>query len=60
MREHFLIGIVGERPSPVPIEAADFMDFDRRDFKNRPVVRIRFCPFCGRDVRGPLRVPEGR
>lgn len=54
MREHFLIGIVGERPGDAPIDAADFViDFDAP----KPVIAIKYCPFCGTKIGGqqPLR-----
>ncbi len=57
MRQKFLIGIVAEREDlPTPVDAADFMDFDEKSEDDRPVLRIRFCPFCGKPVTGPLRV----
>lgn len=57
MREKFLIGIVAEREDiPTPIDAADFMDFDRKTSDDRVVIKIKFCPFCGKPVAGPLRV----
>lgn len=62
MRQKFLIGIIAENPSvPMPIDAADCIDFSAEGpihpetGKLRPVIRIRFCPFCGAAVKGPLR-----
>jgi hypothetical protein len=58
MRKKFLLGIVAEREDlPTPVDAADFMDFDETSDDGRPVLRIKFCPFCGKPVAGPLRVP---
>lgn len=57
MRQTFLIGIVAEREDlPTPLDAADFMDFDEKAEDDRPILRIKFCPFCGKPVVGPLRV----
>lgn len=57
MREKFLIGIVADnRDLPTPTDAADFIDFDSVTEDKRPVIRIKFCPFCGKPVTGPLRV----
>jgi hypothetical protein len=57
MRQKFLIGIVAEREDlQTPVDAADFMDFDEKSGDDRPVLRIKFCPFCGKPVVGPLRV----
>lgn len=62
MREKFLIGIVAENLTlPIPIDAADCIDWDAdggirpETGKPRPVIRIRFCPFCGKPVAGPMR-----
>jgi len=48
MRRKFLIAIVGERKdAPTPIDIVDFiLDFDRP----RPLVGIRFCPFCAKPI----------
>jgi hypothetical protein len=57
MRQKFLIGILAEREDlPTPVDAADFMDFDETSGDDRPILRIKFCPFCGKPVVGPLRV----
>lgn len=57
MRAKFLIGIIADNPSmPIPTEAGEFMDFDSKDALGRPIVRIRFCPFCGAKDVGRLRV----
>jgi len=57
MREKFLIGIIAERANlPTPIDAADFMDFEHVDGEGRPILRIKYCPFCGKPINGPLRV----
>lgn len=57
MREKFVLGIVAEREDlPTPVDAADFMDFDEITEDGRSVLRIKFCPFCGKPVAGPLRV----
>lgn len=45
MRRHFLVGIVGARAGDPPVEHLDFMiEFDP------PVITIKFCPFCGKDI----------
>lgn len=57
MREKFVLGIVAEALDvPTPVDAADFMDFDEAAEDGRPILRIKFCPFCGKPVAGPLRV----
>jgi len=56
MRRHFIVCIVSIVDSPTPIEAVDFMDFDQRAEDGRPIIKIKFCPFCGKPVAGPLRV----
>jgi hypothetical protein len=56
MREKFILGIVAERNVPCPSDAADFMDFDQATPAGKPILRIKFCPFCGKPVAGPLRV----
>lgn len=61
MREKFLIGIQHIDDSlPDPPELVDFLDFERKTIDNRPVIAVRFCPFCGKVV-GQTRVanPEG-
>lgn len=59
MREHFVLGIVAERVDvPVPVDAADFIDFTAKMPNGKPVIRIKFCPFCGQAIKGPLRVFE--
>lgn len=57
MRERFLLGIVAENKKvQVPTEAVDFMDFDAKTPDGRPILKIKFCPFCGKPVAGPVRV----
>ena len=57
MREKFLVGLVAERGDiQTPVEAVDFVDFDAKSPDGKPVLRIKFCPFCGKAVAGPLRV----
>ena len=56
MRRRFLVQVVGEDPAaPEPADLIDFIDFDAKRPDNKPVIRIRFCPFCGRPATGPLR-----
>lgn len=55
MRRHFLIGIIAIAEAPTPIEAVDFIDFDQKTRDDRPIIKIKFCPFCGKQVHGPLR-----
>lgn len=61
MREKFLIGIVAENPHvPVPTEAIDFMDFEHKTPDGKPVLRIKWCCFCGSKETGMLRVMNDR
>lgn len=56
MREKFMLGIVAEHPGvPVPTDAIDFLDFETKTESGKPILRIKFCPFCGKAVTGPLR-----
>lgn len=57
MREKFVVGIVAARADlPTPIDAADFIDFDQKTPDGLTIIRIKYCPFCGKPVAGPLRV----
>ncbi len=59
MRRKFLVQIVGEDPSlPNPVDLVDFLDFDICRVDRMPVIRIRFCPFCGKAADGPVRTVE--
>ena len=42
MRRHFVLGIVGVRKEPYPVDLVDFIDFDKPS-----EIRIKYCPFCG-------------
>lgn len=57
MRERFLLGIVAERTDlPVPVEAVDFIDFGKTRPDGKPLMFIKFCPFCGKQIgTGPMR-----
>jgi len=46
MRRKFLVNIVREdRDVPTPTELADFvLDWER----DRPLIGIKYCPFCGK------------
>ncbi len=56
MRAHYLIGIVAEAAGPAPVEAVDFIRWDVASPK--PIIQIKFCPFCGTTLsdRDRLRV----
>lgn len=58
LRKKFLLGIIGEDPDvAMPIEAVDAIDWDSRDSRGRPVIIIRYCPFCGVEIgKGPRRI----
>ncbi len=57
MRLKYVIGIVAEdAKAPTPIDVIDYQDFDNTASDGRPVLRIKYCPFCGSPVKGPLRV----
>lgn len=57
MREHFVIGIVGSKEGPAPVEIVDYIE----DPTAKPmVILMKFCPFCGKPAdRGTLR-PDPR
>ncbi len=56
MRQKYLLGIVREDTSlPTPADALDFMDFDKHAGDGRPLLLIKYCPFCGKPIEGPLR-----
>ena len=57
MREKYLVAIVAEDNTvETPIDVVDLMDFDVKSPDNRPVIRIKYCPFCGKPVSGPTRI----
>ena len=57
MRPKFVLGIVAEAPDvQTPVDAAGFMEVNEAAEGGRPILRIKFCPFCGKPVAGPLRV----
>lgn len=57
LREFFLVGIVACRSDvPTPVEAADFVDFEKKTPDGKTIINLRFCPFCGKKPTGPLRV----
>jgi hypothetical protein len=57
LRERFVLGIVAENPSvAIPVDVVDHIDFEA-DMDGRQVLRIAYCPFCGRKQDGTnLRV----
>ena len=62
MRARFLLAIVAEdHNAPRPADLIDFLDFSHKTEDGQPltIVRIRFCPFCGRPTAGPLRILKG-
>lgn len=58
MRERFLVGIVAENAAvPNPSDLVDFLDFEAKSEVGKPIIRTRFCSFCGaRIAADPLRV----
>jgi hypothetical protein len=51
MREKFVVGIIGVNADvPEPVDLIDFLDFDVKTPGGRPILHIRFCPFCGKSV----------
>lgn len=51
MRAKFLTGIIAQVPDhmmAVPVEAADFMEWDRKSPEGLPILMAKFCPFCGK------------
>ena len=56
MRSKFILAIVGDRKEvPYPVDVVDFQDFDNALPDGTPVLRIRFCPFCGKPPGNELR-----
>ena len=57
MRRKFLVGVVMEAPDLAdPIDLVDFLDWDQKTQGGRPIIRIRYCPFCGTKIGDqPLR-----
>ena len=56
MRLKFIIGILAEaKEVPDPVDIIDYLDFDNKTPDGRPVIRIRYCPFCGKVVTGTVR-----
>lgn len=56
MRAKFLTGIIAQVPDhmmEVPTEAADFMVWDHKAEDGKPLLRPRFCPFCGKKMEFP-------
>ncbi len=56
MRAKFLTGIVAQVPDhmmEVPADAADFMVWDRKADDGKPLLRAKFCPFCGKKMEFP-------
>lgn len=61
MRARFVIGIIAEiQDVPVPTDAVDFIDFDVKSPDGRPVLTIKYCPFCGKAAAGPKRTGSVR
>ena len=57
MREKYLIGIIMENVEvPQPIDAIDFIDFEIPHPEGKLVIRIKYCPFCGKPIIGPMRI----
>ena len=47
MREYFVIGIIGKRSDiEAPTDMADFIVA----WEPKIIVRIKYCPFCGKEV----------
>ncbi len=58
MRSKFILAIVGERRDmPTPVDVVDFQDFDNPLPDGTPVLRIKYCPFCGKIITrdAPMR-----
>jgi len=61
MRARFLVGIVAENPkAPMPIDALDFIDWNRKTADGKQILLMRFCPFCGKPYTAEqaLRIPN--
>lgn len=53
MRRRFLIGLMMEFvKEPKPPELVNFLDWDRKGPTDKPVIKIKFCPFCGKEIFG--------
>ncbi len=57
MREKFIVGILAEDTRvPDPVDVLDFIeDFEAKDPDGRPIIHIKFCPFCGKSMAGQPR-----
>lgn len=59
MRERYLVGIVAvDQRVPNPPDVADYIDWDHKTMDGRAIIRIKYCPFCGQAIQGPLRMLE--
>lgn len=57
MRAKFVLGIVGERRDmPTPVDVIDFQDFDNCLPDGTPILKIKYCPFCGQQPGPGMRV----
>ena len=51
MRQRFLVGIIAEDASiPMPYAVQDFVDYSCQSPEGKPVLKIRYCPFCGKGI----------
>lgn len=57
MRARYVMAIVAENvDAPTPVDVVDFQDFETQTPDGRPILRIKYCPFCGKTPTGPERV----
>lgn len=57
MREYFILAIL--RNPHIEKEPAEVVDFVSMG-ENGPVLRIRFCPFCGKTIDGNQPTRESK
>lgn len=51
MRARFIVCVAGENTeAPDPVDAVDFIDFNVKLPSGLPVMCIKFCPFCGKEI----------
>jgi hypothetical protein len=51
LRARFIVAIVGEAVCyPLPVDVVGYMDFDHRSPIGTPILKARFCMWCGKQI----------